>query len=172
MTQNTSDEQGWSLVQLKPNGLAAARRNLERQGFQTFMPQVRTTQRISNSFRETFSPLFPGYLFTEINWSSSPWRRIDSTLGVARIVRFGDRKPAAVSLELIQGLRARCDGTGILGPMDNLSAGDRVRILRGPFANFVSTIEDIGADRRIWVLMDLLGRKARVSLDPSDVVAS
>ncbi len=159
----------WFLVQLKPNGLATARRNLERQGFPLFCPMQPATRKRGARFVQTWQPLFPGYLFVAFRPDSAPWRAINSTYGVARLVRFGTDAPAPVPQGLIQGLWMRCDEEGRLLPPDVLAPGDEVRILSGPFADFVTTVERISPDQRVWVLLDLLGRPTRVAVSRESV---
>ncbi|AJE47155.1 hypothetical protein P73_2440 [Celeribacter indicus] len=67
------------------------------------------------------------------------------------------------------GLMARCGETGQLLQPDELAAGDEVRIAEGPFADFTTTIEKIDSSKRIWVLLDLLGRQTRVALSEREV---
>ena len=62
------------------------------------------------------------------------------------------------------GLKARCDADGLLLPPPTLKIGDRIRILSGPFADLVTTIESLPGPQRIGVLIDLMRRKVRTSL--------
>jgi transcriptional antiterminator RfaH len=39
-----------------------------------------------------------------------------------------------------------------------------VRITTGPFADFVAEVEKIAPDRRVWVLMELMGSETRVAV--------
>ena len=59
----------------------------------------------------------------------------------------------------------RCDASGKLLPTKQLSKGDEVQILNGPFANFITTIEEIDTQQRVWVLMELMGRPTRISVN-------
>ena len=61
----------------------------------------------------------------------------------------------------------RYDFSGKLIPIQKLKKGDHVTVLKGPFANFIATVEKYEADQRIWILMDLMGRKAKMQT-PSD----
>ena len=36
---------------------------------------------------------------------------------------------------------------------------------KGPFAEFIATIESIAPDRRVWVLMEIMGGQTRVAVD-------
>lgn len=162
----------WCLAQLKPNGLNLALRNLARQGFETFAPRLTITRRHGKRFRGAKTLLFPGYVFVETGSSPGRWRAINSTLGIARLVRFGDSAPARISPELIESLRLRCDEAGLLQPIAELEAGDQVRLLRGPFADFVATVEKVEPDRRVWLLIDMLGRQTRLAAAVGDVTAA
>ena len=38
------------------------------------------------------------------------------------------------------------------------------RVTTGPFANFVAEVEKIAPDRRVWVLMEIMGGQKRVAV--------
>ncbi|MEJ2022108.1 MAG: mitochondrial 54S ribosomal protein L40, partial [Maritimibacter sp.] len=67
------------------------------------------------------------------------------------------------------GLMARCDDAGKLRPMSELQSGDEVELLTGPFADFIATVDSIDANRRVWVLMEMMGQTTRLSLDPDQL---
>ena len=165
MTKNGVDnEASWFLAQLKPNSAQIAKRNLERQGFATFLPIEETTQQRSGRFVTARRPLFPGYIFVAFNVVQGCWRAINSTQGITRLVSFG-RAPAPVPSGLVDGLKARCDSMGKLVGASSLAAGDAVMFSKGPFADFVGKVEKIDTDRRVWVLMDLMGGQTRVKAE-------
>lgn len=45
-----------------------------------------------------------------------------------------------------------------------LNPGDQVRLSTGPFADFVATVESIAPDRRVFVLMEIMGGETRVAV--------
>ena len=153
----------WYLVQLKPNGHRLAKANLERQGFKTFLPQQNVTTRSAHKFVDRHVPLFPGYMFVELDTAQNAWRKVNSTLGVARIVSLGGT-PTPVPSAIINEFISRCDDDGILRPTLGLEVGQDVQVLRGPFANFVAKVEEISPDQRVWILIDLLGQSSRISV--------
>jgi transcriptional antiterminator RfaH len=65
--------------------------------------------------------------------------------------------------EVVDNLMARCDPAGNLLPLKKLKEGDQVKLSSGPLASFVATIEKYENDQRIWVLMDLMGRKTKIA---------
>ena len=153
----------WYLIQFKPNSHRLAERNLQRQGFETFLPMQKITRRKASRFVTDLKPLFPGYMFVSVNTELAPWRRINNTIGVSRLVSF-DGKPKPLPLQLVSGLMLRCDTSGSLLSPKSLSKGDSVEMLAGPFANFIATVDIIDPEQRIWVLMDFMGQKTRMQV--------
>lgn len=158
----------WFLAQLKPNCGAIADRNLKQQGFRTFLPMEFWTKRVRGRFITAPKPLFPGYIFVSFNPSAGHWRAIKSTNGITRLVSFG-KEPAQVPLDIVSQLMLRCDASGKLLPPKLLKAGDLVRLTTGPFADFVGTIEALAPERRVWVLMDILGAQTRVAVGADQI---
>ena len=153
----------WYLIQFKPNSHCVAERNLHRQGFETFLPMQKITRRKASRFVSDLKPLFPGYMFVNVNSELDQWRTINSTIGVSKLVSF-EGKPKPLPLQLISGLMLRCDASGsLLAPM-SLNEGDSVEMLTGPFANFIATVDTIDPEQRIWVFMDFMGQKTRMQV--------
>ena len=171
MTQNVAGtDERWFLAQLKPNSAQIAKRHLERQGFETFLPLEETTQQRTGKFITAQRLLFPGYIFVALAASQGKWRVINSTQGITRLVSFG-RAPAPVPSGLVDGLKERCDSMGKLVAASALATGDAVTFTKGPFSDFVGEVEKIDTDRRVWVLMDLMGGQTRVKAEEAQLRA-
>jgi transcriptional antiterminator RfaH len=54
-------------------------------------------------------------------------------------------------------------------PVTDLEVGAEIKISSGPFAEFVGTVEAIDPDKRVWVLLELMGQKSKVRLESSQV---
>ena len=76
----------WYLLQFKPNAHRLAERNLQRQGFLTFLPMRDVTKRKAISFVNQLYPLFPGYMFVSFDPNEALWHKINSTFGVSKLV--------------------------------------------------------------------------------------
>ncbi len=155
----------WFLAQFKPNSHKIAERNLRRQNFQTFLPLHEETRRKAGRFTTTLRPLFTGYLFVAFDVSTGGWRAINNTHGITRLVSFGE-DPQPVPHNLISRLMLRCDAGDKLLPPRILKPGDVVEISSGPFAEFVATVEMVDPDQRVWVLLELMGRRTRMAVQP------
>jgi len=156
----------WFILQFKPNSHHLATKNLTQQGFEVFLPLHDTTSRKLSRFINTSKPLFPGYMFIRFNRAESKWHKINSTYGVSRLITFNSTLKS-IPTNIVDSLMKRYDSSGKLLPIKKLKKGDQVTVLKGPFANFIATVEKYEADQRIWILMDLMGRKTKIQT-PSD----
>ena len=151
----------WFILQFKSNSHHQAAKNLAQQGFETFLPLHDNTSRRLSRFINTSKPLFPGYMFITFNRAESKWHKINNTYGVSRLVTFNSTLKS-LPATFVDNLMKRYDLSGKLLPVQKLKKGDQVEILKGPLANFVATVETYEDDQRIWVLMDLMGRKSKI----------
>lgn len=164
------DDSQWFVAQLRPQGLVRAQTYLHRQGFETFAPDILVTTARAGAARETRKPLFPGYLFVSFDPDISKWSVINSTRGIAKLMLSDPRRPQPLPSTLMTGLRQRCDASGLLTSQMDLSVDDRIRVLSGPFADLVTTIETLPSAARIGILIDLMGRKVRTTLSSDQIL--
>jgi transcriptional antiterminator RfaH len=169
LDQGPRSPRSWHIAQLKPGGLGRAAENLARQGIATFMPLREVTRRRSGRLERRVRPIFPGYLFLQVPPGARPWRSINATYGVARLVAFAGETPAEVPEALMEGLFARVGPGELLLPPDDFRAGDRVRIVAGPFATLLAEIEAMPEQGRIFALLDIMGRCVRTEVTPAQV---
>ena len=158
----------WFILQFKPNSHYQAKKNLNRQGFETFLPLHNITTRKVSRFTTTTKPLFPGYMFITFNRVEANWHKINNTYGVSRLVTTNANLRPIPNI-FIDNLMRRYDTSGNLLPVQKLKKGDQVKVLKGPFAHFIATIETYETDQRVWILMDLLGRKTKIQT-PADTL--
>ena len=161
----------WYILQFKPNSHHQAVKNLTRQGFETFLPLHDTTSRKLSRFVNTSKPLFPGYMFVRFDRTEPKWRKIKNTYGVSRLITFNSILKS-IPTKFVDSLMMRCDLSGKLLPTKKLNKGDLVTVLKGPFANFIATVEKYDADQRIWILMDLMGRKTTIQTPSNNLTLS
>lgn len=155
----------WFAAQLRPNGAQIAKINLERQGFRTFLPRVERDRRTGTKFQSVLQPLFPGYIFLTFPDAPGAWRSISNTRGVTRLVCVASNQPSALPAGLVEALMAQCDANGLVTPPDLPQPGETVRLTRGPFAEFLGEVLSVDADRRVWMLIELLGQSTRICTD-------
>ncbi|MDB9806256.1 KOW motif-containing protein [Amylibacter sp.] len=161
----------WFILQFKSNSHHIAAKNLNRQGFEIFLPLHDTTSRRLSRFISTSKPLFPGYMFIKFDRAESEWHKINSTYGVSRLITFNSILKSIPTI-FVDDLMKRYDLSGKLIPIKKLKKGDHVTVLKGPFANFIATVEKYEADQRIWILMDLMGRKTKIQTPSDNLILS
>ncbi|TYB85615.1 transcription termination/antitermination protein NusG [Oceaniovalibus sp. ACAM 378] len=155
----------WYLILTRPNQGHIASRQLKRAGFDVFMPRHKAVRHWRGRQIEEMRPVFGSYLFLGTNPNKPRWNEIAKTHGVNRVIGFGASGPCPVPSAIVTGLMLRCDVDGCLRPETELKVGEQVRITCGPFADFVSTIDSIELDRRVFVMLELLGRQTRLKVD-------
>jgi transcriptional antiterminator RfaH len=161
MKQNLDKK--WFIAQIKPNAYNSAIQNLERQGFDTFLPKIKITQRQKQKFIIKSSYVFPGYMFVCFDPSVNTWTRINSTYGVSKILAF-NKKPSEISTDLILDLKNRYEINSNPMPKEKLQKGDCIKFYSGPFTDLIGKIESIDENKRIWVLLEAMGGYKRLKL--------
>ena len=156
----------WFLVHTLPHCERKAEIHLGAQGFRAYLPQIQKTIRHSRQLRTVRAPLFPRYMFLILDLGRDRWLSVRSTVGVSSLFTCEDR-PVPVPKGVVEGLIARTD-EGNLTLFDvGLATGQSVRILSGPFADFVGTLERLNAAGRVRVLLTMMGTAVPVALHRS-----
>ena len=110
--------------------------------------------------------VFPGYILVNMVLSDNSWHVVRNTPGVTGFVTSGD-PPKPVPLD-------DSEVSGILKQMEEeaprvkvgLRKGERIRIIDGPFAEFLGSVDALYPDKgKIKVLVSFFGRDTGVELD-------
>ena len=150
--------QPWFVAQIKPNGFIAAKSNLERQGFDTFMPMQARKVRHARKESAVLRPLFPGYIFVSFDPVVTQWRVINNTIGVVTLLTGRGHSPQRAPQALMDALIAGCDAAGAVMPPLSFKSGDKVRLASGPFRNVLAEVTQTSYGERVRLLFDLMGR--------------
>ena len=163
----------WYAVHTKANEEARASHHLARQSFQIYLPRYVKRRRHARKVEVVVRPLFPRYLFVALDLARDRWRSIQSTFGVLGLVRSGEQL-APLPTEVLEAIRAREDALGhvMLGLAPGLGVGSKIRLLDGIFAEHSGVLDRIADERRVAVLVHLLGRQVRVFVGTESVSAA
>lgn len=144
--------------------------NLKHQGFEAYLPRYRKTRRHARKVETVLRPMFPRYLFVALDLERDQWRSINGTFGAVAIFCRGE-KPVAVPQGIVESIIAREDERGAVDlTPPGLKRGDKVRIINGAFSDNTALIDEISDDQRVILLLDLMGRKVRVTV-PTESLA-
>jgi transcriptional antiterminator NusG len=110
--------------------------------------------------------IFPGYLLVKMELNDETWHIVKGTPKVTGFAGHSAR-PTPMSEEEIEGVIAQIkEGVAKPKPKVSFSAGDTVRVINGPFVNFVGTVEEVRPEKRkVKVLVSIFGRATPVELD-------
>ena len=153
----------WFIAQIKLNSYETAIKNLERQGFETFLPKMEITQRQNNKFLIKNVYVFPGYIFVGFDPNIIAWTKINFTYGVSKILVF-NKKPSEIATDLILELKNKYEINGNSKEKKNLQRGDSVKFYTGPFTDLIAKVENVDENNRIWVLLESMGGYRRLKL--------
>jgi transcription elongation factor/antiterminator RfaH len=155
----------WFLAHTLPKSERKAQLHLGAQGFRSYLPQIRKTIRHARQLRTIQAPLFPRYLFVVLDLERDRWLSVRSTVGVSRLFTQ-DGRPVPVPVGIVESLIEQSNGN--LTRLDTgLVKGQHVRILSGPFADFVGTLERLDEAGRVQVLLEMMGTAVPVTLHRS-----
>lgn len=157
--------QGWHVVYTKPRQERLAEQNLVRQRYEAWLPTIGKWTRRAAGWACEAQPMFPRYLFLRTTDAQQSLAPVRSTLGAVGLVRFGERAPLLAD-EIVGALRRLAAQTR--EPEHPLRPGARVRVVAGPFAGLQALVT-ASAARRVEIFLTLLGRDARISVQPEQL---
>lgn len=158
----------WYVVHTKARQELLAASLLEQhQAVTVLLAQVR--QRTRGQMRS--APLFPGYLFVEMDLEQIEASTVNNTPGVIRLVAFGG-VPKPVPGRVIEALRARLAELEAQGglPQHTFKEGDRVRLKEGPLAGLEAVfVGPMRPAERVRVLLEFLGQEQEALVPVADL---
>ena len=171
------DDRAWYIIQTYSGYENKVKKNLDQRikqidlGHLIFQVVIPTEEEIEirDGQRRTVSKkLFPGYVLIQMLMEDEAWSLVRNTPGVtgfaggneeegSRPVPLGDEEAGRI-------LRQMDAGT----PRINVgfAVGESVRVIDGPFIDFVGQVDDINLDKgKVRVLVSMFGRETPVELD-------
>jgi transcriptional antiterminator RfaH len=154
----------WYVIQTKPSNEFRAQENLNRQGYEVYLPLIERERFFRGTFVIRKEPLFSRYLFVELNSNNQNFAAIRSTRGVSRMVSFG-QNPSTVSDELVQNMKAIQ-----YIPREKLFAsGDKVKIFAGPLRGLEGVYQSSSGEESGIILLELLSKSQKVVIQHQQI---
>ena len=152
----------WYLVQTKSRQEEVARQNLINQSFETYLPRVEINGK--------FIPLFPRYIFLQLDDKNQNWSPVRSTKGVSNFVRFG-LKFATLPDKIIQIIKDReSDTIEKYIDLSKFHKGNKVEVLDGPLKGQIGLFDHYSGDKRVVVLFKILQQNQSLILNEDLIV--
>jgi transcriptional antiterminator NusG len=144
------------------------KKGLQDRIFRILIPAEKVVELRGGKRRESDKKFYPGYILVEMEMDDDTWHFIRNTPRVTGFV--GGTKPVALSEEEVGVILQQIEkGPGPLVKI-KFQKGEQVRIIDGPFTNFVGYVEDVDLDHgRLCVMVSIFGRQTPVELSFSQV---
>jgi transcriptional antiterminator RfaH len=163
----------WYVVHSKPGEEQKALENLQKQGFECFLPMITLEKLVRRRIKLVTEPLFNRYLFVQTKSQNQNFSVIKSTLGVHRLVSFGPM-PSQINDSLIETIRSLESllGSEINGSRPLIRSGDGVMLVEGPLKGIKGIFHESSGTKRAFVLIELLHKQHVIHVDKSDIIPS
>lgn len=157
----------WHVIHTKPRQELRALLNLERQGYECYLPMISTETMRLGVMTVVQEPLFPRYLFIHLDngISGKGWGPIRSTKGVGCLVTFG-AEPAGIEDGIIEALR-RQGKIAVDQPRKLFNPGERLMITKGAFAGLEGVYQMADGEQRAMVLIDFMSKFTQIRVSKS-----
>ncbi|NLM53085.1 MAG: transcription termination/antitermination protein NusG [Firmicutes bacterium] len=132
--------------------------------FRVLVPMEKELEVKDGKKKTTLKKVFPGYVLVEMIVTDDSWYVVRNTPGVTGFVGPGS-KPIPLSEEEVAQILQQM-GLDEPKPKIDFTVGESVRVIEGPFADFIGSVEEVMPDRKkVKVLVSMFGRETPVELD-------
>ena len=130
------------------------------------IPTEQVMELVDGKKKVTERKFYPGYMLIRMELNNETWNTVNS---VAKITGFlGERgKPLPIPDVEVEEILARME-SGIDSPKPKFSfkLGESIKIIDGPFNDFIGTVEEVRPEKgKLKVMVPILGRLTPVELD-------
>jgi len=128
------------------------------------IPTERVIELRGGKKKESDKKFYPGYILVEMELDDETWHLIRSTPRVTGFV--GGAKPIALSEEEVAVIIQQIEKGPVSQVKTQFQKGESIRIIDGPFTNFIGSVEDVDLDHgRLNVMVSIFGRQTPVELN-------
>ena len=138
--------------------------NLEEKIFDVLVPTLEKIEVREGRKQTVKERIFPGYILVNMILDDISWHIVRSTPGVTSFVGIGNR-PTSLSDKEVETILKFSE---LEAPMykASFSIGEAIRIIDGPFADFIGTVDEINEEKgKLKALVSIFGRETPVELD-------
>ena len=154
----------WLVAIYKINEQLSLENNLKNQKLLYYLPRITIKNNNSISKEEL---LFPGYIFIKTTFDN--YSTLNYTKGIKKILRFGNNI-SCMSEKDIAEIRI-IEKNSKNEPISlKVVIGQEVNIVKGPLKGSLVEIGSIPSNKRVDILLSILGTKRRVNIPVHDLV--
>lgn len=124
------------------------------------VPMQEQTEIKNGKKKVSMKKIYPGYVMVKMIMTDESWYVVRNTRGVTGFVGPGS-KPVPLSENELKSM-----GIQEKSPVLDISIGENVKVVSGPFENFIGVIEEVNSDRnKVKVNISMFGRETPVELE-------
>ena len=132
--------------------------------FRIEVPQKTVTKMKDGKKIEREEKIFPGYVLVEMIMDDDSWYLVRHTAGVTKFAGDG-KKPIPAKESEIKRIIHKTQNQVTKVELD-VKAGDKVRIISGPFSEFIGDITEVYPDKsKLRAMVSIFGRETPVELE-------
>jgi len=132
--------------------------------FQVVIPTEDEIEIRGGQRRTVTKKIFPGYVLVEMRMDDESWQVVRNTPGITGFVGGGNKPTPLAEDEVKAILKQMQDGSPQVKV--GFRKGESVRVIDGPFTDFIGTVDEINMGKgKVKVLLSLFGRETSVELD-------
>ena len=132
--------------------------------FQIVIPTEEEIEIRGGQRRTVTRKVFPGYVLVQMQMDDNSWNVVRNTPGITGFVGSGNKPTALAEGEVSTILKQMTEGAPQVKV--GFRKGESVRVVDGPFTDFVGVVDEINvAKGKVKVLLTLFGRETSVELD-------
>lgn len=167
--QSSTDSSGWWVAYTQPKSEKLAVDNLDRQGFHTYCPHYKAFKKTATGTLCMLEVMFPRYVFFKPRDERLSISVARSTRGVSFVLSFGTR-PALLKDTELQALKQfeAQQNQSDLADISPFQPDCKVRLLDKNLNGLEGLVQSVSG-KRVWVLLELLGRQNLVSVEHSQL---
>jgi len=140
------------------------KKGLEEKISKILIPTEKVIELRSGRKKESDKKFYPGYILIEMDLNDETWHLVRSTPRVTGFV--GGTRPVPLPGEEVELILQQLTRGPAPHVKMQFQKGENVRIIDGPFTNFVGYIDEVDMDHgRLKVLVSIFGRKTPVELN-------
>jgi len=137
---------------------------MQDQIFEVIVPTIEEMELHDGKRRTVSRRVFPGYILVQMIMNDDSWYVVRNTPGVTGFVGMGN-KPTPLSPQEVGKIMQRIE-SDTPQIRATFTVGQKVRIVDGPFAEFVGSVDEVDEARnKLKVLVSFFGRETPVELD-------
>jgi transcription termination/antitermination protein NusG len=139
--------------------------------FRVLVPVEEEIETKNGKKKSVMRKVFPGYVLVEMIMTDDSWYVVRNTPGVTGFVGStgSGSKPTPLMPNEVRSILKQM-GVEETKTRVDFSLREAVRVVEGPFANFVGSIEEIQPDKqKLKVMVSMFGRETPLELDFNQV---